>query len=59
VLPCAIALRALAQGDPRLAGVAHPSTWLEPEGWIAALDERGFRFLGETAAAPAPPTRRG
>ncbi len=45
ILPCAMALQRLLEGDLRDRGVIHPVGWLSPETWIADLRERGVRVL--------------
>lgn len=45
ILPCAVALQRLLEGDLRERGVIHPAGWLAPETWAAELQRRGVRIL--------------
>ncbi|MGH2590174.1 MAG: hypothetical protein ACRDGW_05190 [Actinomycetota bacterium] len=45
ILPCAMALQRLLDGDLRERGVTHPAEWLTPETWIAELRDRDVRIL--------------
>jgi len=45
ILPCAMALQRLLDGDLRERGVIHPAEWLTPETWIAELRDRDVRIL--------------
>jgi len=47
ILPAARAARELLDADHGLAGVPPPSAWLPPERWIAHVQARGARFLGQ------------
>lgn len=45
ILPCAMALQRLLDGNLRERGVIHPAEWLTPETWIAELRDRDVRIL--------------
>jgi NAD(P)-dependent dehydrogenase (short-subunit alcohol dehydrogenase family) len=45
VLPCAMALQALIEGDLQQRGVIHPAEWISPDTWIAGLQRSGVRIL--------------
>jgi saccharopine dehydrogenase-like protein len=45
ILPCAMTLQRLLEGELRERGVIHPAGWLPPETWIAELRDRGVRVL--------------
>ncbi len=45
ILPCAMALQRLLEGDLRERGVVHPVEWLSAEAWIADLGKQGVRIL--------------
>ena len=45
ILPLAVALRALLDGDLGKRGVLHPAGWLAPGEYLARLQSRGVRVL--------------
>jgi len=49
ILPCAMALKRLLEGDLPQRGVVHPVEWLSSETGIAALTKRGVRILTSRA----------
>ena len=46
VLPCVLALEALADGGLRERGCINPAAWLGPDDWASRLSARGIRFDG-------------
>jgi NAD(P)-dependent dehydrogenase (short-subunit alcohol dehydrogenase family) len=49
ILPCAMALQRLLEGDSRECGVVHPAEWLAAEHRIANLGKQGVRILSDRA----------
>jgi NAD(P)-dependent dehydrogenase (short-subunit alcohol dehydrogenase family) len=45
ILPCAMALQRLLEGDPQERGVVHPAEWIATQGGVAELRKRGVRLL--------------
>lgn len=49
VLPCLLAIEALADGEVRERGCVRPAVWLPPEEFVQRLEARGIEFSSEEA----------
>jgi hypothetical protein len=59
ILPCAMALQRLLEGDLPERGVLHPAAWLSPRTGIGELVARGVRLVTVPSAEPAHPAAEG